>query len=55
MDCKQKSIKIKIVSYKTKNKCDIIRERLKEEILTLTDTQAEYVLRRLQCLLHEKN
>lgn len=55
MDWNQKSIKMEIVSYKTKNKCSTIRERLKEEILTLTDTQAEYVLRRLQCLLHEKN
>lgn len=54
MDWNQKSIKMEIVSYKTK-KSGTIRERLKEEILTLTDTQAEYVLRRLQCLLHEKN
>lgn len=55
MDGMQKNIKLENASYKTKNKCGIIRERLKEEILTLTDTQAEYVLRRLQCLLHEKN
>lgn len=40
MDWNQKSIKMEIVSYKTKNKCGTIRERLKEEILTLTDTQA---------------
>lgn len=55
MDGMQKNIKPDIVNYETKNKCGIIRERLKKEILTLTDTQAEYVLRRLQCLLHEKN
>lgn len=55
MDGMQKNIKPDIVNYETKNKCGIIRERLKEEILTLTDTQAEYVLRRLQCLLREKN
>ena len=55
MDWKQKSIKMEILICETKNKCGTIRERLKEEILTLTDTQAEYVLRRLQCLLHEKN
>lgn len=35
------------------NECDImnqtsVRKRLKEEITTLTDRQAEYVLRRLQ-------
>lgn len=35
------------------NECDImnetsVRERLKAEITTLTDRQAEYVLRRLQ-------
>lgn len=55
MDWKQKSIKMEFLSCETGNKCGIIRERLKEEILTLTDTQAEYVLWRLQCLLHEKN
>lgn len=55
MDGMQKNIKPDIVNCETKNKCGIIRERLKKEILTLTDTQAEYVLRRLQCLLHEKN
>lgn len=55
MDWIQKNIKLENASCETKNKCGIIRERLKKEILTLTDTQAEYVLRRLQCLLHEKN
>lgn len=28
-----------------------IRDRLKKEILSLTDRQAEYVLQKLQCLL----
>ena len=28
-----------------------IRDRLKREILSLTDRQAEYVLQKLQCLL----
>lgn len=32
-----------------------IRERLREEILSLSDEQAEYVLRRLQCCLRKKN
>lgn len=32
-----------------------IRERLREEILSLSNEQAEYVLRRLQCCLQEKN
>lgn len=32
-----------------------VRERLKAEILGLTDSQAEYVLERLQCLLQEKS
>lgn len=31
------------------------RDRLKAEILTLTDAQAEFVLRRLECLLQEEN
>ena len=33
----------------------IIRERLKSEVLSLTDSQAEYVLWRLECLLQEEN
>lgn len=32
-----------------------IRQRLREEILSLSNEQAEYVLRRLQCCLQEKN
>lgn len=55
MNMLQKNIKLETASCETENKCGIIRERLKKEILTLTDTQVEYVLRRLQCLLHEKN
>lgn len=31
-----------------------IREKLKDVILILSDEQAEYVLRRLQCYLQEK-
>lgn len=33
----------------------LIRERLKSEVLSLTDSQAEYVLWRLECLLQEEN
>lgn len=41
------------------NECDImnqtsVRERLKAEITTLTDRQAEYVLRRLQDVQDKK-
>lgn len=41
------------------NECDItnqtsVRERLKEQITTLTDRQAEYVLRRLQDVQDKK-
>lgn len=41
------------------NECDImnetpVRERLKAEIMTLTDRQAEYVLRRLQDVQDKK-
>lgn len=32
-----------------------IREELKAAVLSLTDNQAEYVLRRLLCCLQEKN
>jgi len=35
--------------------CGTIKEVLKKEIATLTDQQAEYVLRRLQCLLQSEN
>lgn len=31
-----------------------IRERLREEILSLSDEQAEYVLRRIQCFLQKE-
>ena len=31
-----------------------VREKLKAEILGLTDSQAEFVLKKLQCLLQEK-
>lgn len=34
---------------------ETVRDRLKAEILTLTDAQAEFVLRSLECLLHEKS
>ena len=34
--------------------CCAIKERLKAEIVTLTDKQAEYVLRQLTCLLEKK-
>ena len=34
---------------------ETIKDRLKAEILTLTDAQAEFVLRRLECLIHEKS
>lgn len=37
------------------NRAIIIRERLKSEVLSLTDSQAEYVLWRLECLLQEEN
>ena len=40
---------------KNKGGCETIRETLKQEIITLTDRQAEYVLRRLKCLLREKS
>jgi hypothetical protein len=33
----------------------LIRERLKSEVLSLTDSQVEYVLWRLECLLQEEN
>lgn len=32
-----------------------VREELKAAVLSLTDEQAAYVLRRLQCYLREKN
>lgn len=32
-----------------------VREELKAAVLSLTDEQAVYVLRRLQCCLQEKN
>lgn len=32
-----------------------VREELKAAVLPLTDEQAVYVLRRLQCYLREKN
>ena len=32
-----------------------VREELKAAVLSLTDEQAAYVLRRLQCCLQEKN
>ena len=32
-----------------------VRDRLKAEILGLTDSQAEFVLKKLQCLLQEKD
>ena len=35
--------------------CETVRDRLKAEILTLTDAQAEFVLRSLECLLREKS
>ena len=37
------------------NHAIFIRERLKSEVLSLTDSQAEYVLWRLECLLQEEN
>lgn len=37
------------------NHAILIRERLKAEVLSLTDSQAEYVLWRLECLLQEEN
>lgn len=37
------------------NNAILIRERLKSEVLSLTDSQAEYVLWRLECLLQEEN
>lgn len=37
------------------NHAIIIRERLKSEVLSLTDSQAEYVLWRMECLLQEEN
>lgn len=37
------------------NHAILIRERLKSEVLSLTDSQAEYVLWRLECLLQEEN
>ena len=33
----------------------LIRERLKSEVLSLTDSQVDYVLWRLECLLQEEN
>lgn len=35
-------------------KCDTIREQLKAEIATLTEKQAEYVLRELERLLQKE-
>lgn len=37
------------------NHAIIIRERLKSEVLSLADSQVEYVLWRLECLLQEEN
>lgn len=37
------------------NHAILIRERRKSEVLSLTDSQAEYVLWRLECLLQEEN
>ena len=37
------------------NHAILIRERLISEVLSLTDSQAEYVLWRLECLLQEEN
>ena len=36
-------------------KCDTIREQLKAEIATLTEKQAEYVLRELERLLQKED
>lgn len=36
------------------DKCDMIREQLKAEIATLTEKQAEYVLRQLMLLLEKE-
>ena len=35
--------------------CGTIKEVLNKEIATLTDQQADYVWRRLQCLLQSEN
>lgn len=40
---------------KEENHAILIRERLKSEVLSLTDSQVEYVLWRLECLLQEEN
>lgn len=37
------------------NHAILIREHLKPEVLSLTDSQVEYVLWRLECLLQEEN
>lgn len=37
------------------NHAILIREHLKSEVLSLTDSQVEYVLWRLECLLQEEN
>lgn len=37
------------------NHAILIGERLKSEVLSLTDSQVEYVLWRLECLLQEEN
>lgn len=37
------------------NHAILIRERLNSEVLSLTDSQVEYVLWRLECLLQEEN
>lgn len=48
--CKQED-----VCYNEKNEMLDMRDKIKREIMSLTDKQAEYVLRRLQDAQSEKN
>ena len=48
--CKQED-----VCYNKKNGMLDMRDKVKQEIMSLTDKQAEYVLRRLQDAQSEKN